>query len=176
MGLGCCNIFKFNHIFFVGLNITDCKTLQTKTMSIATFSTLHVEELYLQGKPFTVDNFKGAPGDTPTINADGEKGDNGSNWTPIWDDVIIGSPEINQTAVYTLPNPLAEDIRYPIAGTDPVKNEIYSKTMFLLASEEAWKTGATVSIMDHNNNFLGRFYQKRQKMRLILADNVWKIN
>lgn len=146
-------------------------------MSITTFQALHVDELYLEGKLFTPANFTGPAGDSP-VDADGTPGIDGKKWKPIWDDDIIASPAVGtDIGVYTLPNPEAVDMRYPIdVNEDPVKYEMYSKTMFQLSSADAWRVGSNVGVFNHKNEFQGRFYRSEQTMIFILVDNIWKIS
>jgi hypothetical protein len=144
-------------------------------MSITSFNTLYVEELYLEGDPFTVANFKGLPGDMPTIDETAVPGDDGVDWTPLYDFKLITSPAAGEFAVWNLPDPLADDIRYPIPDKDPVEYEKYSKTMMFVIPDSTWNAGAQVTISDHNNVFLGKFYEATQVMKFVNANGNWKI-
>lgn len=146
-------------------------------MSVSSFDSVYVEELYLEGKPFTVANFKGKPGDTPVINANGVVGDKGTDWGVRFDYLTAPTPDENETSVYILPDPFGKDKRKPITGTDPVEYEDYKFTMLALYSLGGWYdgTGSSISIMDHNNKFVGKFYGPRQHVNFIAFNKVWNI-
>ena len=143
-------------------------------MSITSFNTVHVEELYLKGVPFTVENFRGEAGDVPTIDDTADPGDAGTDWNPLYDFKLIASPGELRGMVFNLPDPLAVDERYPIADTDPIEYEMYNKTMFYVQPESAWGS-STVSVLDHNNVFLGKLYSQSQVMKFVNANGTWRI-
>lgn len=144
--------------------------------NVSTFNTIHVEELWVGGKQFTKENFKGPTGVAPTIDDTLEKGDAGSDWNPDYDFKLITSPALDSSSVYTLPNPLAKDFRYSfVVEGDIIDAPIYAKTMMFLLPSSEWNAGATVSVVNHNNKFLGKFYNQTQNMKFMNADGVWLI-
>jgi hypothetical protein len=145
-------------------------------MSITTFKGLYVDELYLEGKLFTPENFRGEAGD-PYTNPLGTKGPNGKDWSTRWDSDIIKSPAASTVGIYKLPDPGADDLRFPKPITDPPAATVeyfkYQYTMLRLSAEDSWQTGANVGVTNHKNEFMGRFWDKTQDMIFILVDNVW---
>ena len=108
----------------------------------------------------------------PTIDDTADPGDAGTDWNPLYDFKLIASPGELRGMVFNLPDPLE---RYPIADTDPVEYEMYSKTMLSVQPESSWGSNSTVSVLDHNNVFLGKLYSQSQVMKFVNANGIWKI-
>jgi hypothetical protein len=127
-------------------------------MNVTTFNDLFVDELYLNGVKFDVENFKGDPGDIPTIDddADDYKGDPGDNWNLRYETIEVSEANVGQLL---LPDPAAED--YDPTAIHLIKNEV---------------TTGNITVYTHDNKtFMGILYgPHKQSLHFIRTpDNRW---
>jgi hypothetical protein len=152
--------------------------------TVTTFKNLNVDELWVGGKLFTKENFKGTAGETATIDSTLAKGDTGNNWDLLYDFIPITTPAAGQDMIYRLPNQQAKDERYPILNADntPVLDaeglptfQMYFKTMLYILPGSEWNTGATITVMDVKDRVMGRFYSQSQSMKLVNVQDLWVV-
>jgi hypothetical protein len=112
-------------------------------MNISTYNDLFVEDLFLNGVKFNVDNFKGDAGATPEVDEDSveNKGDNGTDWS-----LRFKSVELTESSVgtYILPDP----------NSDEFKAAEYT-AIYIFKSQV---TTGDISIISHDNDIITRFY------------------
>ena len=124
-------------------------------MNVSTYNDLFVEKLYLNGVEFSVDNFKGEPGETPTVDPDANdyKGDNGVDWSLRYKTIDISE---NDVGILTLPDPTTGD---------------YTAIQIV----KSITTTGDITVMSHDNRFIGRMYAPHtQTIHLFRSlDDIW---
>ena len=80
-------------------------------MNVTTFNDLFVDEIYLNGLKFSIENSKGKPGEFPTIDpdADDHKGLNGKNWNLRYQTIEVSESDVG---TLLLPIPASKDYAY----------------------------------------------------------------
>jgi hypothetical protein len=110
-------------------------------MNVSTFNDLFVDEIYLNGLKFSIENFKGLPGEVPTIdpNAADHKGDAGTNWGLRYQTIEVSESDVG---TLLLPDPSVEDYAY--TAIHVIKNAA---------------TTGNITVYTHDNKtFLGILY------------------
>jgi len=127
-------------------------------MNVTTFNDLFVDEIYLNGLKFSIDNFKGKPGEVPTIDpdADDHKGLNGHNWSLVYQTIEVSESDVG---TLLLPDPAAED--YAFTAIQVKKTAV---------------TTGNITVYTHDNKtFMGILYGPHvQSLHLVRSpDNKW---
>jgi hypothetical protein len=129
-------------------------------MSISTYNDLFVEDLFLNGIKFNVDNFKGLPGATPTVDptSTDNKGTNGTNWSLRFKSVELNN---SNAGTYILPDPLSKEF----IDAEYTAIHIFKNT----------PTTEDISVISHDNDIITRFYAPyTQSIYLFLSPaGVW---
>lgn len=127
-------------------------------MNVTTFNDLFVDEIYLNGLKFDIENFKGAPGDIPTIDPDASdyKGTAGDNWNLRYQTIEVSESDVGSLL---LPDPAAEN--YDPTAIHIIKNIV---------------TTGNITVYTHDNKtFLGILYGPHiQSLHFVRTpDNRW---
>jgi hypothetical protein len=112
-------------------------------MNISTYNDLFVEDLFLNGKKFNVENFKGDAGPTPEVDETSteNKGNDGTDWS-----LRFKSIELTESSIgtYILPDP----------NSDEFKEAEYT-AIYIFKNQV---TTGDISIISHDNDIITRFY------------------
>ena len=133
-------------------------------MNVSTYNDLFVDEIYLNGIKFNIENFKGDPGEVPTIDPDANdyKGTAGDNWSLRYQTVEISEADVG---TYLLPDPDAKDTK---------GNLTYDYTAFHIMKKVS--TTGNISVYTHDNKkLMGILYGPHiQSLNLFRTpDNKW---
>jgi hypothetical protein len=132
-------------------------------MNVSTYNDIFVEELYLNGLKFSIDNFQGDPGNVPTIDPDATEyqGADGDNWTLRYQTVEISEDDVG---TYLLPDPASKD----------ANDNAYDYTAFHIMKKVT--TSGNINVYTHDNKHLmGILYASHiQSLHLFRSpDNKW---
>ena len=107
--------------------------MTTMPVSVSTYNELFVENLILNGVDFTVENYKGAPGEAPTIDSTSEenRGDSGDAYSLRYETIML--TEANVPTFY-LPDPSTLD--YKFTGIQVKKNVVTTQPIVIYTHDK----------------------------------------